>query len=172
MRQESIFPGQPWLDTNGNAIQAHGGAVYYEDGVYYWYGENKEHTDGASDVWTWGIKVYSSRDLCNWQDEGYLVEPDVDDPASPLHPSKRVDRPHILRCPQTGRYVLWLKLSGKDACFVILSSERLLGPYQMEIPVCGRRAARRVISIWCRILHPGRHISMSASITAMWWAMR
>lgn len=34
MRQESIFPGQPWLDTNGNAIQAHGGAVYYEDGVY------------------------------------------------------------------------------------------------------------------------------------------
>ena len=50
MRQESIFPGQPWLDTNGNAIQAHGGAVYYEDGVYYWYGENKEHTDGASDV--------------------------------------------------------------------------------------------------------------------------
>ena len=95
MRQESIFPGQPWLDTNGNAIQAHGGAVYYEDGVYYWYGENKEHTDGASDVWTWGIKVYSSRDLCNWQDDGYLVEPDVDDPASPLHPSKRVDRPHI-----------------------------------------------------------------------------
>lgn len=134
MLQESIFPGQPWLDTNGNAIQAHGGAVYYEDGIYYWYGENKEHTDGASDVWTWGIKVYSSRDLCNWQDEGYLVEPDVDDPASPLHPSKRVDRPHILRCPQTGRYVLWLKLSGKDACFVILSSERLLGPYQMENP--------------------------------------
>lgn len=34
MRQESIFPGQPWLDTSGNAIQAHGGAVYYEDGVY------------------------------------------------------------------------------------------------------------------------------------------
>ena len=97
MRQESIFPGQPWLDTNGNAIQAHGGAVYYEDGVYYWYGEDKEYTDGASDVWTWGIKVYSSRDLCNWQDDGYLVEPDVDDPASPLHPSKRVDRPHILR---------------------------------------------------------------------------
>ena len=58
----------------------------------------------------------------------------MDDPASPLHPSKRVDRPHILRCPQTGRYVLWLKLSGKDACFVILSSERLLGPYQMENP--------------------------------------
>ena len=40
MRQESIFPGQPWLDTNGNAIQAHGGAVYYEDGVYYWYASN------------------------------------------------------------------------------------------------------------------------------------
>lgn len=42
------------------------------------------------------------RDLCNWQDEGYLVEPDVDDPASPLHPSKRVDRPHILRWSANG----------------------------------------------------------------------
>ncbi len=39
--QHAVYPGQPWLDTKGERIQAHGGAVYYEDGVYYWYGENK-----------------------------------------------------------------------------------------------------------------------------------
>ena len=66
--QDAIYPGQPWLDTKGERIQAHGGAVYYEDGVYYWYGENKEHTDGKNGIWTWGLKVYSSTDLCNWED--------------------------------------------------------------------------------------------------------
>ena len=49
-RQDAIYPGQPWLDTGGERIQAHGGAVYYEDGVYYWYGENKEHTDGQNGI--------------------------------------------------------------------------------------------------------------------------
>ena len=34
------------LDTEGKRIQAHGGAIFHEGGVYYWYGENKEHTDG------------------------------------------------------------------------------------------------------------------------------
>ena len=40
-KQTSIRPGEPWLDTNGNRIQAHGGSVRYEDGTFYWYGENK-----------------------------------------------------------------------------------------------------------------------------------
>nr|MCR4708143.1 hypothetical protein [Clostridiales bacterium] len=61
--QTAIRPGQPWLDTRGERIQAHGGAVFFEDGVYYWYGENKEHTDGKNGVWTWGLKVYASTDL-------------------------------------------------------------------------------------------------------------
>ena len=44
----SIRPGQPWLDTNGKRIQAHGGSVIYIDGVYYFYGENKEKNDGTT----------------------------------------------------------------------------------------------------------------------------
>lgn len=42
---DAFYPGQVWLDTNGNRIQAHGGSLIYLDGVYYWYGENKEKTD-------------------------------------------------------------------------------------------------------------------------------
>ena len=41
-----IYPGRPWRDTTGNRIQAHGGGVFYENGIFYWYGENKEFTDG------------------------------------------------------------------------------------------------------------------------------
>lgn len=129
--QDAVYPGQPWLDTKGERIQAHGGAVFYEDGLYYWYGENKEHTDGQNGVWTWGIKVYSSADLCNWRDLGYLIPPVLDDPNSALFPAKRVDRPHILKCEKTGKYVCWIKLSGPEAAFTIWQADRLLGPYEM-----------------------------------------
>ena len=49
-KYNSIRPGKIWLDTNGNPIQAHGGSVMYLDGVYYFYGENKEKTDGKSNI--------------------------------------------------------------------------------------------------------------------------
>lgn len=129
--QDAVYPGKPWLDTKGERIQAHGGAVYYEDGVYYWYGENKEHTDGKNGVWTWGLKVYSSKDLCNWEDLGFLIPPVLDDPDSALFPTKRIDRPHILKCPKTGKYVCWIKLSGPEAAFTIWQADSLLGPYEM-----------------------------------------
>ena len=130
-RQDAIYPGQPWLDTKGERIQAHGGAVYYENGIYYWYGENKTYTDGKNGIWTWGLKVYASQDLCNWDDLGYLIPPMLDDPNSALFPTKRVDRPHILKCPKTGKYVCWIKLSGPEAAFTIWQADRLLGPYEM-----------------------------------------
>lgn len=70
--QDAVYPGKPWLDTCGRRIQAHGGAVYFEDGVYYWYGENKEYTYGKNGAWTWGIRAYASTDLCNWEDKGLI----------------------------------------------------------------------------------------------------
>ena len=130
-RQDAIYPGQPWLDTKGERIQAHGGAVYYENGTYYWYGENKTYTDGKNGIWTWGLKVYASQDLCNWDDLGYLIPPVLEDPNSALFPTKRVDRPHILKCPKTGKYVCWIKLSGPEAAFTIWRADSLLGPYEM-----------------------------------------
>ena len=35
MRYNSIRPGKTWLDTDGKRIQAHGGSVFYENGIYY-----------------------------------------------------------------------------------------------------------------------------------------
>ena len=34
-------PGEVWPDTDGQAINAHGGGVLHHQGVYYWYGELK-----------------------------------------------------------------------------------------------------------------------------------
>ena len=75
----SFRPGQEWLDTNGKPIQAHGGSVFFENGTYYWYGENKEFTDGKNGVWTWGVRCYSSQDHYNWKDEGLIIPPDEKD---------------------------------------------------------------------------------------------
>src|SRR3546814_5186072 len=66
-----------------------------------WYGENKEHTTGETAVWHWGVRCYSSSDLYNWHDEGLIIEPVLDDESSLLHPTKSVDRPHIVRHPRS-----------------------------------------------------------------------
>ena len=129
--QTAIYPGRPWLDTQGNRIQAHAGGLSYENGQWYWYGENKEKTDGKNGIWTWGIRAYHSADLYNWTDCGLIIPPVLDNPDSNLAPQKHIDRPHILKNPRTGQYVCWLKLSGKDACFALLTAPALLGPYTL-----------------------------------------
>ena len=105
----SIKPGELWLDTNGKPIQAHGFSVFYseKDGLYYWFGENKEKTVGGlrNTVWHWGVRCYSSKDLYNWEDRGLIIPPQPDDLQSPLHPTYCMDRPHILYCEKTGKYV-------------------------------------------------------------------
>lgn len=130
----AIEPGKPFCDTKGERIQAHGGCVVREDGVYYWIGENKEHTDGGrtGTIWTWGIRCYRSADLMNWEDLGLIIPPVLDDPDSCLFPDRRVDRPHLFRNEETNRYVVWVKLSGNDACFAVFSSDALTGPYHLE----------------------------------------
>ena len=128
-----FHPGQVWLDTNGKRIQAHGGSVMYIDGTYYWYGENKEKTTGADNTWTWGVRCYTSKDLYNWEDKGLIIEPDLDDPDSSLHPTAMLDRPHIIYNKLTGKYVCWMKIMNKDGTQseTVMTADHILGPYEM-----------------------------------------
>lgn len=131
MRYHSIRPGQLWLDTEGKPIQAHGGSVMYLDGVYYWYGENKEKTTGTNDIWHWGVRCYTSTDLYNWEDRGLIIKPDLEHPGSSLHPSSMMDRPHIIYNQTTGEFVCWLKIMhpGNIQTETILTADHILGPY-------------------------------------------
>ena len=87
-RYSNIRPGQVWLDTEGKRIQAHGGSIFYENGSYYWYGENKEKTDGINGINQWGVRMYESRDLYNWKDLGDIIPPELEDTTSPFSPSR------------------------------------------------------------------------------------
>lgn len=131
--QTHIRPGEIWLDNKGERIQAHGGSMFCEDGVYYWYGEDKSHTSKKGNIWTWGIRCYRSTDLANWEDLGHIIEPVPDDKNSLFHPNRRMDRPHMLKNPRTGKYVLWLKFCDK-AHFAVLTADALLGPYTLVNP--------------------------------------
>lgn len=126
-----FYPGRPWLDTEGKRIEAHGGSVLFRDGFYYWYGENKEFTDGISDLWHWGVRCYRSRDLYNWEDLGLIIPPEPDNPASSLHPNACMDRPHIIFNKKTGLFVCWLKimLGNGEQAETILTSDSIQGPY-------------------------------------------
>lgn len=131
MKYDAFYPGQVWLDTEGKRIQAHGGSIMYLDGVYYWYGENKEKTLPDNDIWHWGVRCYTSTDLYNWEDKGLIIPPEPDDPTSSLHPTAQMDRPHIIYNAQTKKFVCWLKIMNKDQTQTetVLTADHILGPY-------------------------------------------
>ena len=135
MAYNSIRPGKAWLDTEGNPIQAHGFSVFYneKEKLYYWYGENKEKTVGGkkNTIWHWGVRLYTSPDLYNWTDKGLIIPPEPNDLTSPLHPTYCMDRPHIIYCEKTGKYVAWLKImAGEVSQFMsVMTADKFEGPY-------------------------------------------
>ncbi|CAN7741571.1 family 43 glycosylhydrolase [Paenibacillus sp. LjRoot153] len=133
MKNNSIRPGQTWLDTEGKRIQAHGGSIITVGDTFYWYGENKEKTKPGSGIWHWGVRCYTSKDLYNWEDKGIIIPPNELDESSPLHPAQYVDRPHIIFNQKTGKYVCWLKVMQKDGTqkSTVLTADHILGPYTM-----------------------------------------
>lgn len=52
MKYKSFHPGQPWLDTNGKRIHAHGGSIFYETAATTGMGKNKEKTTGLDSICT------------------------------------------------------------------------------------------------------------------------
>lgn len=129
----SIRPGKKWLDTNGKPIQAHGFSVFYDapTKTYYWYGENKERTKKGGTIWHWGVRCYASKDFYNWEDKGLIIPPTPGDLSSPLHPTYCMDRPHILYCEKTKKYVTWLKIMAGEISqfYSILTADSFFGPY-------------------------------------------
>lgn len=139
--RDAFRPGQVWRDSAGRPINAHGGGVMYDGGVYYWYGEDKTGRTWlpeANRSWdgyrvdATGVRCYSSRDLYDWQDEGLVLRTVPDDPAHDLHPSKVCERPKVIRNPRTGRYVMWLHIENVDysaAKAGVAVADRPTGPF-------------------------------------------
>lgn len=50
-----------------------------------------------------------------------------------MYPEHHVDRPHILKCEATKKYVCWIKQSGEEACFLIMQADAFTGPYTVAV---------------------------------------
>ncbi|WP_258166508.1 fibronectin type III domain-containing protein [Paenibacillus sp. PCH8] len=126
----SITPGQLWPDQNGKPIDAHGAGFFYDEQTekYYWYGEY--HTGGWPAV---GVRVYSSKDLMNWTDEGMALTTlqsmedfDNDPLISELYAGREdrvniwadirrgriIERPKVIYNDKTKKYVMWAHMDG------------------------------------------------------------
>ena len=99
----SFLPGQPWFDSDGNIIQAHGGsALRTPDGTYWWYGEDKSGKSYESKpgghwrVDTVGVAAYWSRDLVSWHRSPKLALAAVNE-IPDLHPKNSIlERPKVV----------------------------------------------------------------------------
>ncbi len=132
-------PGQEWPDTTGRRIQAHGGGILYDQGTYYWFGENKEgqtirdREAGLHRVDVVGVSCYSSTDLYHWTNRGVVLPAVDDDPTHDLHASKVVERPKVLYNDATRQYVMWMHVDRPDYAYArvgVAVSETPTGPYR------------------------------------------
>lgn len=103
-----FHPGQIWLDDTGAPINAHGAGFLHHEGVTYWYGEHK--IDGeAGNAAHVGVRVYSSRDLHTWHNEGVAL-PVSTDSTHELAAGCIIERPKVIYNPLTRRFVMWFHL--------------------------------------------------------------
>jgi len=126
-------PGEPWPDTEGNHINAHGGGILFHNGTYYWFGESRL-PGGEKDRTRYGVGCYSSKDLLNWKNEGLALRV-INDTASLLQPGSVIERPKVLYNKKTGKFVMWfhheLKGQGYRAALTgVAVSDHITGPFK------------------------------------------
>lgn len=114
--RHEIRPGDRWLDTSGQFINAHGAGILFHGGTYYWYGELKEGTTyviaankswGGTRVVGGGVSCYSSTNLYDWKNEGLALSPAAQDPDHDLHCEKVIERPKVIYNAKTQKFVMW-----------------------------------------------------------------
>lgn len=128
---KAIRPGEIWPDNNGVHINAHGGGMLYHKGVYYWFGEDKSERSNAA---LKGVHCYSSKDLCQWKDEGIVLSVIEDEPTHELVKGCIIERPKVVYNQKTRTFVMWfhheLFRQGYNAARVGLAvSNKVTGPY-------------------------------------------
>ncbi len=96
--------GEPLLATDGKHVNAHGGAIVQHDGTYYWYGEHRGNgTPGSGQK---GVACYVSKDLKNWDNKGIVLSV-TDSVGAALERGCIIERPKVVYCPATGKFVMW-----------------------------------------------------------------
>ncbi len=132
--ETQIRPGVEWKDLRGERINAHGGNVIFYNGVYYWYGEEKEKGLSEKTHADAGIHCYASKDLVNWRDQGMMLRLSKTDYTIDLAFDCNQDRPKAVYNESTKTFVLFFKLylreMASDVGYIgVATSESPTGPF-------------------------------------------
>jgi hypothetical protein len=95
-------PGITFTDTDGKPVDAHGGGILKECDTFYLHGEYFLSSTTDNDFN--GFSMYSSKDLATWKNEGIILPQQA---SGQLGPKRKGERPHIIKCPATGEFVLY-----------------------------------------------------------------
>ena len=128
---DAIYSGVPWLDQNGNVVNAHGACIIKEKDLFYLFGE--AHTD-TSNAFS-GFNCYSSKDLYNWKFESVALPVQKN---GKLGPNRVGERVKVMKSPKTGEYVMYMHadtLNYKDQFVGYAISKKIKGPYEFKGPV-------------------------------------
>lgn len=104
--QSKITNGEPLYADDGTVVDAHGGGFYKDDdGTYYWVGEGRQSNTAGNTQ----LKLYSSKDLMNWHNEGVVVDGStVHELNENYHPeyNAKGERSKIVKNSK-GEWIIW-----------------------------------------------------------------
>lgn len=137
--QKSFLPGQPWPDSKGIHINAHGFCVIDVGGRHYWYGSHKMEGKTEDEKNEAGVRCYVSDDLIQWEDLGLVLSVFAPGAHPDLAEAFILDRPKVIYKQETKTFVMYFKLyppkskggkSGKDYAWVgVATSSQPQGPF-------------------------------------------
>lgn len=118
-------PGKSWTDTRGTHINAHGGCVVYNEGTYYWFGEDR--TGSTSN----GISCYTSTNLYDWTRQGLVFR--ADQAYDPETGKCILERPKVVYNAHTGKWVMYIHwengLGYGEARVCVAYADKINGDY-------------------------------------------
>jgi hypothetical protein len=105
----ALAKGIAFVDDRGKAVNAHGGGIIKDGDTFYMHGEY--FLEGSTDTNFNGFSMYSSKDLATWKWEKMILPQQAD---GLLGPKRKGERPHIIKCPSTGEFVLFAHAASED----------------------------------------------------------
>lgn len=106
----SFNPGQPWLDSEGKHMNAHGYNIVEHSNEYYWFGSHKIEGLTESQKNEAGVRCYASNDLYNWENQGLILDVNAPGQHTEVADAGILDRPKVVYNEVTSKFVMYFKL--------------------------------------------------------------
>jgi hypothetical protein len=116
----------------GDAIDAHDGEIALFNGTYYLYGTSYDcgFEWGNKNAPFCGFKAYTSKDMLNWTDRGFLFDAKADVWQTRCNGNTYgCFRPHVIFNNKTQLYVLWINVYDNVSGYRVFTSKTPAGPF-------------------------------------------